>query len=425
MSEAAHGPRRRTSILLRRTAFDLLRWVYRIAGRLSPRRAAATAGRIAVVLPVSAGPLELGAARNRVAWYLGGGHPPTQPPVDVLVPEELSDTLPVVPEWEQDHTAATPPVRTLSRGDHDPAVYDHLLFWRARDVLSPRIWPHIARVRIIGPDFYSGVDGSAFQEVMAATVDRESYPDLLARSRQNFQDLLSRHGGAETVYVLGTGPSVEEMRRHDPEGAPVVVCNSLVRDTGLLDHLRPAAVCFADEVFHYGPSRYAEAFRRDLLAVLARYDCHAVTRPWGAALLLRHHPELADRLIALPEDAPGWNVPSDQGFRVRATGNILTFYMLPLGAALGRRIRVGGSDGRRRGETYFWRHGPSVQYEGLMETAFRTHPAFFRDRIYTDYYRRHLRLLGDQVAWLERQGHPVESITATHIPVLRRRAVTV
>lgn len=423
MSEAAYGPRRRLSILMRRTAFGLLRVTYRIAGRLG-RRAPAAAGRVGILLPTEAGPEDLGAVCNRVGWYLGGSdRAEGSSGVDVLVPAALRGAAPAVPDWEEDHTSPSPPIRIVPR-EGGPGVYDHLLVWRARDILSPRLWRHLARVRVVGPDFFSGVDSSAWQEVIAATVDREGYPGILDRSRENFQALLARCGGAETVYAVGTGPSVEEMRRFDPAGAPVVVCNSLVRDRPLLDHLKPAAVCFADEVFHFGPSRYADAFRRDLLEVITRYDCYAVTRLWGAALLLRHHPELTDRLIALPEDAPDWTIPDEQRFCVRATGNILTFYMLPLAAALGRRIRIGGSDGRRRGETYFWRHGSSVQYEGLMETAFRTHPAFFRDRVYTDYYRRHTRQLESQLTWMERQGRSVESVTSTHIPALRRRAVT-
>jgi hypothetical protein len=345
------------------------------------------------------------------------------PGIDLIVPGSLLEVAAAAPPEQEDYLSDRPaPVRTPFE-DFDPDRYDRLLLWRTRDALRPRFWRAIARVRTIDPWFYSGVEYAALRETMALSVDRAGEAERRERSRENLRELLGRWTGASAVYVLGTGPSVEEMTGLETGGAPVIVCNSLVRNTVLLDRLRPAAVCFTDEVFHFGPSRYAAAFRRDLLQAVKRYDCYAVTRPDGAALLLRHHPELAGRLIALPADAPAWTIPSEEAFRVRATGNILTFYMLPLAAALAGRIRIAGSDGRRPGETYFWRHGRSVQYEGLMETAFRTHPSFFRDRVYTDYYRHHVRLLTDQIAWLESGGRCIESVTHTHIPVLQRRSV--
>jgi hypothetical protein len=425
MTEVAYTPRRRLEILLRRVAFRAFWLAYRTAGRLGQRPPPGAEPRIGVLLPEDAGPTDLGDVCNRLAWYLGGGRAGEGgPEIELVVPPQLQEVFPEAPPEQEDYLSGLPGSGRIQRGAFDPGHYDRLLLWRTRDVLAPRLLRAIARVRTIDPWFYSGVEYAALRETMALSVDKAGEAGLLERSRENFQSLLGRWAGAPAVYVLGTGPSVEEMAGIETGGAPVIVCNSLVRDTELLDRLRPAAVCFTDEVFHFGPSRYAAAFRRDLLQTVERYDCFAITRPDGAALLLRHHPGLAGRLIALPAGAPAWTIPSEKAFGVRATGNILTFYMLPLAAALAGRIRIGGSDGRQPGETYFWRHGGSVQYEGLMETAFRTHPSFFRDRVYSDYYRRHVRLLTDQIAWLERRGRRIESITRTHIPVLQRRAAT-
>ena len=231
-----------------------------------------------------------------------------------------------------------------------------------------------------------------------------SMPSALRRRR--WSGSRPRRPGA-SAFVLATGPSA---RLVDPEAVSAdvrITCNSAVRDLDLLRALRPDVICFGDPVFHYGPSRYAAAFRRDLLRAVDETDALLVTPELWAGLLLAHHPELAERLIILRvlKGKPAWHWPTPERMTVRMTNNVLTQPMLPIAFALSDQVEIAGCDGRQPTENYFWRHNARTQYaDDLMATAFDAHPAFFRDRDYADYYDEHCQQLEELLAAGEAAG---------------------
>jgi len=421
----AHAPRNRLAIRRRAGLHFLIRAASKIVRTLRGRRLPDRFATVALVPGPGSGPAELGSALNRLAWYLGsagaGSDVGAEYRVDCLVPPDLLSVNPVVGSEQRDYLEHLPEVALRTTAEASGRDYDWLLLDAVRELGRWKWLRFIDRIRIVDPTFYSGVEHAGWQMVAERTVDRAEGAEREAAASA-FEKLVVEHGGADEVVVLGTGPSVEEVLDLDLSGRPVVICNSLVRNAELLERLQPAVLCFADEVFHLGPSAYAAAFRDDLCRVVEQYRPWLVTRPDGAALLRRHYPGLADRLIGIPLTARRWNVPCSEAFRVRPTGNIMTMYMLPVAARLGQTILIGGSDGRRPDETYFWRHGPSVQYDDLMATAFATHPSFFRDRMYADYYAEHIARLEDLLTELEARGHDARGITSSWIPALTRRS---
>lgn len=204
------------------------------------------------------------------------------------------------------------------------------------------------------------------------------------------------------------------------------MCNSAVRDRSLLAELKPDLIAFSDPVFHFGPSRYARAFRDDLLVALSDTGALALTTDLFVEPLVAHIPSIADKLIVVTiTHRTGWQWPSQGRMVTRATGNVLTNLMLPVAFALADDIAIAGCDGRRTNESYFWKHNPQVQYgDSLMQTAFDAHPAFFRDRNYVDYYERHCAELEELVGTAEAAGKRVVAVTPSHIPALQARGAT-
>ncbi len=423
--ESVYGLRHRLAIGFRAFAYLKLRAFSKLVRMAKLKRFPDALSDIAIILHDTATGEDLGSAVNHLAWYLGdtGEDEASDIKLELIVPPGLDTRDLSLPPSQHDYLDEAPPYSIKEYGRARLGDHDFLLLWRIRSIFKPGILRYIDRVRPVDPGFFSGTENATWQIVMERSVDRVGRTELLETSRRNLEVLVDRWGGSEAVYVLGTGPSVEKILDENVGSFPVVICNSIVRNDRLLEHLNPAVVCFADEVFHFGPSEYAAKFRDDLLKAVERYNCFVVTRLEGAALLLRHYPDLRENIIGLPGVGGAWNVPSSGSFFVRPTGNIMTYLMLPVAGALGGCIRIGGADGRKPGETYFWRHGASVQYEGLMETAFETHPSFFRDRIYSDYYRQHIGQLADELEFLERSGHTIESVTFSHVPVLAERAV--
>ncbi len=420
----ARAMHRRCTIWLRSVAYFLLRAVSKIVRFGKGRRMPTRYHDVALVLPGSADTGDFGSAMNHLAWYFGSVLPGVEEDTrfDCIIPPHLKAVKPEVPRSQREYLEDTSPITLHTWSETSFRDYDFILLWRAQSILHPRLLQLIDRIRPVDSTFYSGIEHASWQIAMEHSVDRQRLSEVQNVSLANLERLLDRWGGSDAVFVLGTGPSVEELFDWDIHGRPVVVCNSLVKNNLLMEHLMPAVICFSDMVFHLGPSEYAATFRDDLLRVIERYGCFAVTRPDGAALLLRHHPELEKYIIGIPMIAGTWQIPSQDFFHVRPASNIMTMYMLPVASKIGKRILIGGADGRKPGETYFWRHGKSVQYDDLMTTAFETHPSFFRDRVYEKYYEEHLRELEGLLAYLERRGLQIENITNTHIPALIRRS---
>jgi hypothetical protein len=104
------------------------------------------------------------------------------------------------------------------------------------------------------------------------------------------------------------------------------------------------------------------------------------------------------------------------------TANIMTLLMLPIASSLTDRIHIIGADGREEDESYFWEHSDIAQYDDdMMKTAIDSHPSFFRDRIYTDYYDQHIQTLEKMIAYGERQGLEYISLTESYIECLQNR----
>lgn len=411
-TQAAFGERQRIMPRLRQGAYVALsrRTVAGglLNGRARDRQTPAPPADYLMLRPAARNSSELSDLAARVNWYLPDARIP------LVVERSEGD------EVEAAHASWMEP--DLVR---EPGWFDAISPGRAHDVIH-RVGPLEAftvlrrgRASVIAaPGFYSAADlGWIWLRWHFASMSVQSSPAATAR-------FFSLGGRGTSAFVLATGPTARLVASESVSADVRIVCNSAVRDLDLLRSLSPDVICFVDPVFHFGPSRYAAAFRRDLLRAVSETDALLVTFDLWAGLLLAHHPELAERLIVLRplKGKPAWQWPTPDGMTVRMTGNVLTDAMLPIAFALCDRVEIAGCDGRDPNDNYFWRHNTRTQYsDELMTSAFDAHPAFFRDRDYADYYEGHCRQLEEMLAAGEAAGKHSIGVTPSHIPALRRR----
>jgi hypothetical protein len=208
------------------------------------------------------------------------------------------------------------------------------------------------------------------------------------------------------------------------------VCNSIVRNPELLEHIRPQFIAAADFVFHYGPSRYAAEFRRDLIAALETTGAYFLVPEQLAPLMLRHYPHIAQRTIAIPVanrfdprmKLRGVNVQLLNRFQVRSLDSVLNLLMLPVASTLANEIYVLGCDGRKPVDKAFWSHHSASQYSDLMKTVNDSHPGFF-DVDYVDYYDRYCAHVASVIAAGEAVGKSYASLVPSYVPALSTRLV--
>jgi hypothetical protein len=228
-----------------------------------------------------------------------------------------------------------------------------------------------------------------------------------------------------SAFVLATGPSAmavdvaAEAERHDIR----ITCNSAVRNADRIADFRPNIIACTDPVFHFGPSRYAATFRKDLIAAAEASDALVLCGHDFVGPLLGMAPELRGRLVVIPTRLGGqWRWPTNQNPTVRIGTSVLTNLMLPVAMMLADTIAIAGADGRQPSEKYFWKHNAQLQYsDELMKTVFDSHPSFFRDRDYADYYDEYCANVEDLCVTAERAGKTVIGAGPSWIPALRER----
>lgn len=230
-----------------------------------------------------------------------------------------------------------------------------------------------------------------------------------------------------SAFILATGPSALEVDLPSVDADVRITCNSAVRDIDRIREFRPSIICCTDPVFHFGPSRYAAAFRRDLVRAATEVDALVVCGHRFAGPMLGLHPELAERLVVIPhQDGGPWRWPTDRNPTVRNGANVLATLMLPLALMLADDIQIAGADGRQPTENYFWKHNPQLQYsDEMMQTVFDAHPAFFRDTDYEDYYEDFCGAVEDLCQLGERHGKRIRAAAPSWIPAMTARGAGV
>lgn len=278
------------------------------------------------------------------------------------------------------------------------------------------------KLEIIDKEFFSDKEAETLRHLYFSALSTEEKNRLLNISKENFQTMKEKNRGKKKAYCFTTGPSFDRYREFDFERDSFkVICNSIVKNKNFLSYINGAdLIVFADPVFHFGPSSYAEQFRQDVLKLVDKYDTYALVPDYNMPLLLAHYPHLEKRLIGMPVKKD-FNFPSIEDFFVKGSANILTLYMLPVASSISETIGILGADGRKDNEKYFWQHSSSAQYDDKMQSVFKSHPSFFRDRDYKDYYLEHCNFLRQLIKYGERKGKVYYSMTPSYIPALKER----
>lgn len=258
------------------------------------------------------------------------------------------------------------------------------------------------------------------------TLEKER-KSIIQSNRLRLERLVSEleRNPVQASCVFGTGPSLAKAYDFDFSRTLCIVCNSIVRDEKLLNHIRPRFICAGDAVSHFGVSAYAFQFRKDLIRAIETRDLYLFTTAKVGALLLHHYPELTDKvfLIEQTRDEPTFNFTKHyEAARLDSTLNI---HMLPLASTFSQTVFLLGCDGKNpNGENEdFWAHADEAQYRSLVASGHECHPTFDLLRRMST-YEHYLRSLETTVAGGEERGIRYHSLHNSFTKVLNERVVS-
>jgi hypothetical protein len=186
------------------------------------------------------------------------------------------------------------------------------------------------------------------------------------------------------VYVFGTGPTLQNAFNRSFEDGFRVVCNTIVKDQNLWDHLKPDIFCAGDAIYHFGKNIHAVTFRAATLSRLKEsYGSTIFVYPATFDLLVRSEfQEVESSLVPIPV---GNHVAFDMDLRERfllpVIGNVLNQLLIPLAMTLSKDIRLWGFDGRAPNDAGFWKNSNNHSYPDLVDSIRTAHPAFFAELV--------------------------------------------
>ena len=395
---------------------------------------------------------------NRISWYFPQSAL-SNVEVSVAVDRRLIDTnlkSLVPPASQQSYIGQSENIRLINAQAVDLATADAVMLWDKQSMFAPHVLRHLTKVHVVDPTYYFSVEGDTSRRMYAQTLATEQKERISELSRRNYQALLDQVAEFEQGYVFGTGPSLDRAMEFDYSDGFRVVCNSIVKNKALLNHIGPHLLAFGDPFFHLGPCRYAAMFRQKVMEAVDEFQCYVMIQEYSVPLYLAHYPELESKLIGMP--APGvwemsipeiikmvlrrphkipwfdripghseaYNFPTPERFYVRLTGSVLPSFMVPVVSSACKEIYIIGADGynpkeRKPDETSVWNYSSSSQFEDLRQSAIDTHPSYFRDQPFTFNYKRYCENFEGLVHYGESLGKRYYALTPSHVPVLAQR----
>lgn len=303
-------------------------------------------------------------------------------------------------------------------------ISDAILIWDKKSLHDEIIKHNTHRVYCVDPSYYSIIESKTYSELLYFTMDKDIQEYFLMLSKKNYEKMLNENKHKKEATIFCTGPSIEKAFDFNYNGHFKVICNSIIKNNKLLKHIEPDLLVFADPVFHFSPCEYSKQFREDAIKVIENYGCYCGVPEFIVPLMVAHYPNIKDKIIGIPMmNSVDFNFPNLTNFYTRLSSNILTSFMIPIASYISDIIYIIGCDGREKRETYFWKHNDSTQYSELMNTVFKMHESFFRDRVYHDYYQEHCEYLNQQLQYGENLGKNYYSLSRSFIPALRDRSI--
>ena len=126
----------------------------------------------------------------------------------------------------------------------------------------------------------------------------------------------------------------------------------------------PRNLTFADPIFHFGVSEYANSFRTSCSQFLSKYvECVIIIPIKYYALAVSLFPAYQDRIIGIPftKHKPINFEITEENFYTYTTSNILTLSLLPIATTFSKSVRLMVAMVKVSDDSYFWSHGSSVR----------------------------------------------------------------
>jgi hypothetical protein len=234
--------------------------------------------------------------------------------------------------------------------------------------------------------------------------------------------------GFSKSYIFGTGPSLGRAETQDWSDGYRIVCNTIVRNQKLWNHIDPHFIVAGDAIYHFGHTLFARTFREDLARRMSETDTCFLYPDSFDPIVQRELKTFSDRLFPIPVSSRK-QVHQDltSSYSLPGMGNVLPLLLIPLGCTLSKNIFMWGFDGRAPDDKLFWSNSKTESYPELLDELKKAHPAFFNHYIPREdpfkYVKEvHGDILDISLTDAENEGFRFTMMHHSWTPVLQKRA---
>jgi hypothetical protein len=263
------------------------------------------------------------------------------------------------------------------------------------------------RASYVATDDVEGREYAVYSELLWWMLSESEREKIIRENRARFNAYAERIKAIDLdkAFIFGNGPSLEKAIEFDFSDGLRIMCNSIVSNHRLLNHVRPHFLVAGDPLSHFGVSTYADKYRQDLFEALSKFDIGLVIPEFQGFILVANYPEYADRIFLVPLKAKVPNYDMVVNYRLPLFWSVLNAAMLPLAATFVDDVYLLGCDGKstKTSNEDFWAHARGVQYDDLVAMGHACHPTFdIHRRSHPEYVRvqldlAHTIIMGEQL----------------------------
>jgi hypothetical protein len=252
--------------------------------------------------------------------------------------------------------------------------------------------------------------------------------DELFQSKKRFLSYFKNLTKKEKAYILGTGPSLANAIDLNWDDGYKIVCNTIVKDEKLWNHIDPDYIVAGDAIYHFGDNGFAISFIKDLKSRLLESKTMFIYPVLYHSFVSKQLPDLKDRLIPIPSEFINYNLKGlfDNFVLPSNNGNVLNILLLPLATSISKSVFLFGFDGRAPSDKLFWSNSKNHSYSDKLQEIIDKHPKFFEVHVpqgkESDYVQKvHGEHLDNILIQFENQGWNFTMMHKTWTETLAKR----
>ena len=298
-------------------------------------------------------------------------------------------------------------------------IGDVLVFaWKETNSTIYKFVKLLCDVRVMDHTNLSYFSDVSYSELMNYLLNEEEGTKILKESQQIFiKEITLLKQRFNKTYIFGRGPSLGATYKYNYESGARIISNQIVKDKSLMSHIKPHILVACDHAWHFGCSKVADCYRKDLVEYVKNNNVIYVVPINIYPLLIFHYPELKTKLVGLPFKGKRYNFDLISGFYSKASYGVLFEFLFPIASSISKQIYMLGIDGKvpksEAGVVYPYSNTTTYKKE-IVDSIYASRPGYYECMDMSLFENKFALELKEMVFEAESQGYDIKVLEKSY-----------